>query len=109
MKIKRYKTVPKAVENWLGNRGIFIDDAIDPWYFKKHSKVVVVSGDKGTWLFIENLEFEHIDVYFMETTCAEIETDFPLKGFNWSDKNIIKIVTDLFENSIMSELEENTW
>ena len=45
MRIKRYKTVPKSVENWLGNRGIFIDDAIDPWYFKKHSKVAVVSGE----------------------------------------------------------------
>jgi hypothetical protein len=109
MKIKRYKTIPKSVENWLGNRGVFIDDVHDPWYLKKGSKVVVVSGDKGTWLFIENLEFEHVDVYFMESTCAEIQTDFPLKDFKWEDKNIISIVTDLFDNSIMPELEKSSW
>lgn len=109
MKIKRYKTVPKAVENWLGNRGIYLDDAFDPWYCKKGSQVVIVTYKGSTWLFIVNLEFEHVDVYYMDSSYAEIESDFPSKGFNWSDKNLIKIVKNLFENSVMEKLEETTW
>jgi hypothetical protein len=109
MKIKRYNTIPKIVENWLGNRGVFVDDVHDPWYCKKGSQVVVVTYQGSTWLFIVNLEFDQVDVYYMNCSYAEIEADFPLKGFNWSDKNLIKIIKDLFENSVMEKLEETTW
>ena len=109
--VEVFQKVPLKVESWLGNRGIQVDDNIDPWY-AFNSKCAIVNNSHGKWLFIENQEFSEVDVYSMISGCAEIEDEYKSKDFSWSDDNLRDIARNLHYQEPIDKMyieEDLTW
>ena len=77
------------VRNWFGNRGYPFDDNS-----KLRYKVVNIKGSR--WIFIHdsNDEYNEVELYCMNTIYCEPHDGWPLKGFRWAKKNLIKLTKD---------------
>jgi len=77
------------VRNWFGNRGYPFNDNS-----KLRYKVVNIKGSR--WIFIHdsNDEYNEVELYCMNTIYCEPEDGWPLKGFSWAKKNLIKLIKE---------------
>jgi hypothetical protein len=74
-------TTEKDIRNWFGDRGYPIEDNS-----KLKFKVL------NSWLFILDREYDEIELYETDTIYCEPYTSWDKKGFNWSNKNLQKLI-----------------
>jgi len=73
------------VRNWFGDRGIPFDDDS-----KLKFKVV------GNWIFIHDSldDYDEVELYFTNSWDGECQDGWDRKGFDWSEKNLLKIIKE---------------
>ena len=80
----------KYVKDWFGDRGYEPFEITNETMFK-----IVRVNNNSKWLFIENNEYDEIELYCLNSGCAECYDDFKSKGFDWSKKNLLSIVKEI--------------
>jgi hypothetical protein len=68
--------------DWFGNRGVSAYDM--PINNKTKYKIV------NDWLFIDNKEYQEVELYYLNTIYCEAYNGWNNKTFDWSNKNLLK-------------------
>ena len=71
----------KSLINWFGDRDIDIE-------INDKTKYKAL----GAWLFIENPEYEEVELYNLNNIYGECSDSRVEKDFNWKKENLLKII-----------------
>ncbi len=86
------------VEAWFGDRGIPLSPEQKKYSIIRSTSNLHVCDDQ--WIFISDryqLPIDHngihyVELYYMNTDCAEVYNDWPEVGFDWSSHNLFSLL-----------------